>query len=121
MAAEALMIQGDLARRGVKVKQVGAVGFVMCPPYDQKPKDVAWLRIEVTVDDFDNRQAIGQMMEQVLAMLERWPVSRVEMILYEATGAGTPASRFFAFTKAQIDDARQRNLKGVALLAALGY
>jgi len=121
MPAEAALVEGDLAARGVKVRRVSAIGFVNCPPYTQKPKDVGWLIIEVTVDDVGNREAIGRMMEKVMAMLEKWPVSQVEMILYEATGSGTPPARRFFFTKAQIDAARRRNLKGAALLDALGY
>ena len=121
MPAEAAQVEGDLAARGVKVRRVGAIGFVMCPPYTQNPKDVSWLTIEVTVDDAANREAIGQMMEKVLAMLEKWPVVRVELILYEATGPATPPARSFSFTKTQIDAARRGNLKGAALLDALGY
>ena len=121
MPAEASMVEADLVRRGVNVKRVGAIGFVTCPPYSQKPKSVGWLTIEVTVGDFDNREAIGQMMEKVLAMLEKWPAGQVHMILLGPTGSGTPARRYFSFTKTQIDDARTRNLKGAALLDALGY
>ncbi len=121
MPAEASMVEADLTRRGVNVKRVSAIGFVVCPPYSQKPKSVSWLTIEVTVADLGNRDAIGQMMEKVLAMLEKWPAVQVNMILTEATGTATPASHYFSFTKTQIDDARQRGLKGAALLAALGY
>jgi hypothetical protein len=121
MPAEASLVKADLAQRGVNVKQVSAIGFVMCPPYSQKPKAVSWLTIEVTVDDLGNREAIGQMMEKVLAMLEKWPAVQVNMILYEATGTSTPARHTFSFTKTQIDDVRQRDLKGAALLDALGY
>jgi len=121
MPAEASLVEKDLAARGVSVKRVAAIGFVICPPYDQKPKAVSWLTIEVTVDDVGNREAIGQMMEKVMAMLEKWPAVRVEMILYEASGPATPPVRSFSFTKTQIDAARRGNLKGSALLGALGY
>ncbi len=121
MPAEAALVEGDLAARGVKVRRVGAIGFVMCPPYTQKPKAVSWLTIEVTVDDAGDRAAVGRMMEKVLAMLEKWPAVRVEMILYGATGPATPPVRSFSFTRTQIDAARRGNLKGAALLDALGY
>ena len=121
MPAEAAQVEGDLAARGVDVRKVTAIGFVNCPPYTQRPKDVSWLIIEVTVDDAGNREAIGRMMEKVMAMLEKWPVSQVEMILYETTGSGTPPARHFFFTKTQINAARRGALKGAALLDALGY
>ena len=121
MPAEAAQVEGDLAARGVKVRRVGATGFVMCPPYTQKPKEVSWLTLEVTVDDAGDRAAIGRMMEKVMAMLEKWPAVQVQMILYETTGPATPPVRSFSFTKTQIDAARRGNLKGAALLDALGY
>ena len=128
MPAEAAQVEGDLAARGVKVRRVGATGFVMCPPYTQKPTNVSWLTIEVTVDDAGDREAAGRMMEKVMAMLEKWPAVQVQMILYEASGpaerslpSGTPPVRSFSFTKTQIDAARRGALKGEALLDALGY
>jgi hypothetical protein len=128
MPDEAAQVEGDLAARGVKVRRVSAIGFVVCPPYTQKPEDVSWLIVEVTVDDAGDREAVGRMMEKVMAMLEKWPVVQVQMILYEASGpaerslpSGTPSARSFTFTKAQIDKARRGALKDGALLDALGY
>ncbi len=121
MPVESAAIEADLVQRGVNVKAVSAIGFVMCPPYNQKPTSVAWLTIGVTVNDFEDREAIGQMMEKVLAMLEKWPASQVNMVFYQATRTGTPARRVFSFTKATSDGARKRNLKGAALLDALGF
>jgi hypothetical protein len=122
MPAEAAQVEGDLAARGVKVRRVTAIGFVMCPPFTQRPKDVSWLIIEVAVDGAGDREVIGRMMEKVMAMLEKWPVVQVQMILYDkASGPATPRPRSFSFIKAQIDKARQGNLKVGALLDALGY
>jgi hypothetical protein len=128
MPDEAAQVEGDLAARGVQVRRVSAIGFVMCPPYTQEPEDVSWLIVEVTVDDAGDREAVGRMMEKVMAMLEKWPAVQVQMILYEASGpaerslpSGTPAARSFTFTRAQIDKARGGVLKDGALLDALGY
>ena len=122
------MCDGSALAVFLKVRRVSAIGFVMCPPYTQKPTDVSWLTIEVTVDDAGDREAVGRMMDKVMAMLEKWPAVQVQMILYEASGpaerslpSGTPPVRSFSFTKTQIDAARRGALKGAALLDALGY
>jgi hypothetical protein len=79
-------------------------------------------RISLSVADLTDQQALGQVVEQILAVIDRFPVGQVPgpqpgYIGINFTAAGDRLNLWFRRTES--DAARQKGLKGTDLLAAL--